>query len=287
MDNQLQRANGPAMSGVMRKVRNIASCCLIVWLGLVGNAVAEPKPEDPYPDVDPTTHEVKTVTKATIAKVEAKTEPKAETPVDAAPAGETVEWWEDAEWYEDNAWIGFVVGLVAVIWIGRRRNIAKRRRAMLESRRTQFQMSAIDPAIAEHHATVWERGPQIVPTAIEQAAMVSPRRRRFADGTAQPPIVNPEPLVHPAPPPAPYPLTFPAFPEPADVVMLAPIEPSGVGRWPATPQPDYAIPFARGSAPEEQLERVRCMILPADAPTQIVQTDLRRTLVSHGVPRRR
>ena len=71
--------------------------------------------------------------------------------------------------------------------------------------------------------------------------------------------------------------------------MLAPIEPSGISRWPVTPQtpePDYAIPFARGSAPDEQLEPVRCMILPADAQTQIMQTD-RRTLVSHGVPRRR
>jgi hypothetical protein len=279
-------------------VRNIGGCCLIVWLGLAGAAVAEPKPEDPYPDVVDPKVEPKTAPTPTMAKATPVSEPT-----------EQLAWWEDGEWYEDNAWIGFVVGLVALIWIGRRRNIAKQRRAVLDARRTQFQMSAIDPAVAEHHATVWERGPQIVPTAIEQAAMVSPRRRRLADGTAQPPIVNPEPLVHPRPlpatpsatprqhpaalqppptpwpAPAPYPLTFPAFPEPANVVMLAPIEPSGVSRWPATPEPDYVIPFARGSAPDDQLEPIRCMILPADAQTQIM-TD-RRTLVSHGVPRRR
>lgn len=263
------------MSGVVAKVRSIKGCCFVITLSVAGIAAAEPKPEDPYPDVV-----------SPPAVVEAS-KPK---PVTAAPASEPTtaddpEWWEDEAWWEDNAWIGVVIGLVALIWIGRRRNIAAHRRIERENRRTQFQMSAIDPTIAEQHATVWERGPTIVPTAIE-AAMVSPRRRRFADGTAQP-IANPRPSVPTAlglQPPAPYPLTFPAFPEPAGVVMLQPIEPSNINRW-HDPSADYAIPFARGSQPADQFEPMR--ILPADAQTMIIEPSDSTTLVSHGAPRRR
>ncbi len=68
--------------------------------------------------------------------------------------------------------------------------------------------------------------------------------------------------------PAPYPLTFPAFPEAAGAVMLAPIEPSGLNYWgpPSAEieapidheiEGDYAVQFARGSQPVEHLDPLR------------------------------
>lgn len=189
--------------------------------------------------------------------------------------------------WAEHGWklIAGVIGLFALAMIGRRRRAAYRRMIAMESRKTQFQMSAIDPSVADLHATVWERGPQIVPTAVIDPATVAPRRTRLAEGTAQPPIVNPQPYVPPASdqPPAPYPLTFPAFPEAAALVMLP------AHRWEVAsavddgptirdpyPERDYAMQFARGSQPVERLEPIR-MILPANAPTVIQPLPRRRS----------
>jgi hypothetical protein len=193
------------------------------------------------------------------------------------------------------------LGLLAIASIIRRRRRHARRRAELASRRTQFQMSAIDPSVAEQHVAAWERGPTIVPTAIAPSMVAAPApRRRIAAGTDQPPIEGaPDPdnvpaagcrEAAPAPahwyqpspePPAPYPLTFPAFPEiphemphAAQTVMLEQY------RWEASVVQavddeaptargqhysylehgqDYAIAFPRGSQNDE-LEQTRAHI---------------------------
>jgi hypothetical protein len=72
---------------------------------------------------------------------------------------------------------------------------------------------------------------------------------------------------HTPPPPHPYPLTFPAFPETAQTAQVE--EPSTPGVWEATgwrpseqqPEQDYAVQFARGSQPEEELGPVARMVM--------------------------
>ncbi len=250
----------------------------MVVLCLVKTAAAELVPEDPYAD-DP----VLTV------KTPAVIQPAIVQPVIVQPAivitddssivaapwidAEPVVWEDHVHELAGGAFGLFLLGCLVCR--------CRRPRTVIESRHTQFQMSAIDPARAEHHVTAWERGPTILPTAIAPA-MVVPRRARLAEGTAQPPILDPQPYVAPAP----YPLTFPAFPEAANAVMLSPIESSQVSA--VQPEPDYAIQFARGSQPTEHLEPIR-MTLPHNAPTQIVRPPAPRriTMPLHAAPKRR
>jgi hypothetical protein len=67
--------------------------------------------------------------------------------------------------------------------------------------------------------------------------------------------------------PAPYPLTFPAYPDSASTV-LTDVEPSGLNYWGAPSQTEIDavdIQFARGSQPVEQLDPIR-IALPQAAP---------------------
>jgi len=229
------------------------------------------------------------------------------------------------------------LGLLAITSIIRRRRRHARRRAELASRRTQFQMSAIDPSVAEQHVTAWERGPTIVPTAIAPSMVASPApRRRIAAGTDQPPIeAAPDPdnvpaagcrEAAPAPahwytpspePPAPYPLTFPAFteippemPHAAQTVMLERWEASVAAvvddEAPTTRghgqhyshlehQEDYAIAFPRGSQNDEleqtrahiaRAETVRAETVLAYPPEPPQPRPSRMTIRSHVVPKR-
>jgi hypothetical protein len=252
---------------------------LIVVLGLARTAAADMVPEDPYTDLP---REIG----PTVAP-------------DLSIVPPTLELESELDW----RWLAGVGGvLVIASWMRRRRVTGIDR----ETRKTQFHMRAIDPAVAQLHATAWEKGPTIVPTAIEPA-MIAPRRRRFAEGTGpQTPVVTtaPTPLpvaTAPIPKHAPYPLTFPAYLAPAAATSLPSIEASGLHKW--TPPPraardpaherDFVINFARGSQPAERLEQLRRTIvptLPADAETRITDDAPRPsdTLVMFAVrPRQR
>lgn len=185
----------------------------------------------------------------------------------------------EAEHEIDWRWLVGIGGGLLVVGLVMRRST---RRIDRETRKTQFQMRAIDPSVAQLHATAWERGPTIVPTAIEPA-MIAPRRRRFAEGTGpQTPFVNTSTPIDPMQPAAPYPLTFPAYLRSSAATSLPSIEPSGLHKWTPVPravrdpQPerDYVVNFARGSQPAERLEQLRQTIaptLPADAETRITE----------------
>jgi hypothetical protein len=151
-----------------------------------------------------------------------------------------------------------------------------------------------------HHARAFSPAPAIAPDNV--------RLMRLAEGTPHPPYA-PQPFTSlPVPParplpglpaartqlqsfvlenstsalpvdPAPYPLTFPAFPEAAGATMLAPVEPSGLNYW--GPQPteievqDDQILCARGSQPAESFRRTMPLASPSDE-TRIAPPPRRR-----------
>ena len=152
-----------------------------------------------------------------------------------------------------------------------------------------------------HHARAFSPAPAIAPDNV--------RLMRLAEGTPHPPYAPqpftslPAPHARPLPglpaphlaqlqsfvlensttalpaDPAPYPLTFPAFPEAAGATMLAPVEPSGLNYW--GPQPteievqDEQILFARGSQPAESFRRTMPLASPSDE-TRIAPPPRRR-----------
>jgi hypothetical protein len=226
----------------------------IVVLGCVRIAAADMVPQDPYAELAPT--QIGPTTDLTIIPPSSELE-------------------SELDW----RWPAGVGGFLAIALLLRRRRGTNIDR---QTRKTQFQMRAIDPSVAQLHATAWEQGPTIVPTAIERA-MIAPRRRRFAEGTGPQTsfVANPV-TTAPVPQHAPYPLTFPAYLAPAAAMSLPSPEASGLHKW--TPPPraardpeqerDFVINFARGSQPAERLAQLRESIvptLPADAETQVTE----------------
>ncbi len=88
--------------------------------------------------------------------------------------------------------------------------------------------------------------------------------------------------------PAPYPLTFPAFPDAVGSV-LSPIEPSGLNYWgpPNTESTEIdAVQLARGSQPVDQLDPFRLVLqVTPDAENRLAQMPV--ALKPHEMARRR
>ena len=230
----------------------------------MGIATAEPKPQDPY--ADPVA--------ATPAKKPAKaTEPRVE-----------IDW--DATLEQVGPFtIGGAVLLTIICTVRARR--ARRLRTILENRRTQFGLSAIDPDVLQQHRAAWENAPVVTPAAIDPSSIApSPirpiiplvRRPRMAQGSEQPLMVAAVApraaamVMHPfgaaAQPPVPaYPLTFAAstLTRTTRRGHAAVVPNIAAQRWDDTrtetggddeAATDFVIQFARGSQ-DEALERTR------------------------------
>lgn len=244
------------------KVRDAATC-LLVLASLTGTAAADLAPQDPYPDAAPaasaSASESATVEVDAISGVGAvpkPVEPKAApvaAVVAAEPEAETLDeagaWWEDRE-VQVGAGIGFGLFVLVLAIRGRRR--ARRREIELANRRTQFGMSAIDPAIAAHNVAAWERHGMIMPSAIH------PEMLRAVE---QVPVVQPVPSLQPRPPHA-MPPHAPPHAMPPHVMLPHAMPPHAMPPYAMQPQPMpqpmaamHAQPFAPSPQPA-----------PADAP---------------------
>src|SRR5688500_14196843 len=155
-------------------VRTVVVAAL--WMCWMGIARAEPKPQDPYADPVP-------------AAAAPKPAPAKQPVKSSAPPAE-IDWDATIEQVGPFA-IGGVV-LFAILFTVRARR-ARRLRKILENRRTQFGIAAIDPTVLQQHRAAWETAPVVTPAAIDPSPIVpSPivpaRRARMAEGSQPPPF---------------------------------------------------------------------------------------------------